>query len=66
MTDIDALRPLLRDLVLSFLYYDRTEDEDIPLEAIERAVDGGAVTVDDIVAGFRDELIKGLATLNRA
>ena len=41
------------DLVADFLYYDRSEDEDLPRGAIEKAIASGIVTVDSVVARFR-------------
>lgn len=46
----------VRDLVSDFMYYDRKEDEDLPLYAIEDALDAGIVTIDEIVAEFRGQL----------
>jgi hypothetical protein len=48
------------DLVANFMYYDRKEDEDLPLGAIEKAVKNGLITEDDIVQQFRDKLKAGL------
>ena len=45
------------DLVSRFLYYDRKEDYELPRGAIEEAIDGGLITVDEIVSHFRKELI---------
>ena len=42
----------VEDLVSNFLYYDRKEDEDLPIGAIEDAVKRGVVSVEDIVAQF--------------
>lgn len=44
------------DLVANFMYYDRKEDSDLPLGAIEEAVAGGQITLDEIVAHFRSVL----------
>lgn len=46
------------NLVAKFLYYDRKEDDDLPRGAIEEAVEQGEITVDEIVATFRDEVAK--------
>ena len=50
----------VEDLVSSFLYYDRGEDEDLPELAIEDAVIDGTITVEEIVAHFKKHLIEGL------
>lgn len=41
------------DLMGSFLYYDRKEDDDLPRGAIEDAIKNGEIDVDDIIAVFR-------------
>lgn len=48
------------DLVSNFLYYDRKEDEELPVGAIEEAVRAGAVSVDEIVAKFRSEVERAI------
>jgi hypothetical protein len=50
----------IKDLVSSFLYYDRKEDEELPVGEIERALDEGEITVDEIIKIFADSLKKGL------
>ena len=42
--------------VSDFLYYDRKEDEDLPRGAIEEAVAAGEITIDEIVAKFKEYL----------
>ena len=54
------IRDTISDLVGSFLYYGRKEDEDLPLGAIEASIEAGEITTDDIVDCFRTELVKGL------
>ncbi len=51
------------DLVGSFLYYDRKEDEDLPAGAIEAAIAAGEVTADEIADKFRSALGEGFAQL---
>tara|TARA_Y100000385_G_C13033764_1_gene612011 strand:- start:3 stop:185 length:183 start_codon:yes stop_codon:yes gene_type:complete len=48
------------DLVSSFLYCDRKEDEDLENGAIESAIENGDITVDEIVAKFKASIIKAL------
>jgi hypothetical protein len=48
------------DMVSNFLYYDRKEDEELPVGAIEEAVRSGALSVDEIVSRFRTELEKSV------
>lgn len=50
----------VKDLVNSFLYYDRKEDEDLPYRAIEYAIEDGTITKEEIVKLFSSELDKGL------
>ena len=50
----------IADLVSSFLYHDRKEDEELPRGAIDKAVNSGEITVDEMVAHFREELTKHL------
>lgn len=51
----------VEDLVSSFLYYDRKEDEDLPRGAIEEAIEAGEITAEEIVATFKKEFEKGIA-----
>lgn len=46
------------DLVGRFTYYDRKEDEELPVGALEDAVRAGVITVDEMVSRFRDSLRK--------
>ncbi len=41
------------DLVSSFLYYDRKEDEDLPVGRVQELIQAGVITVDQIVERFR-------------
>jgi hypothetical protein len=44
------------DLVLDFMYYDRKGAEVLPLGTIEKLLEEGAITVDEIANRFRAEL----------
>lgn len=48
------------DLVSNFLYYDRKEDEELPVGAIDDAIKDGVISVDEIVNKFSQQLKKGL------
>lgn len=48
------------NLIASFLWYDRKEDEDLPNGAIEKAIDDGVITVEEIVERFREQLIENI------
>ena len=50
------------DLVGDFLYYDRKEDDDLPMGAIEGAIGDGEITIREIAAAFEATLRKGLPT----
>jgi hypothetical protein len=50
----------LDDMVANFLYYDRKEDDRLPVGAIERAIKKGKLTVDDLVTKFRESMEQGL------
>jgi len=50
----------ITDLVSDFLYYDRKQDEDLPRGEIEKAIKSGTITVDEIVAQFKADLLAGL------
>lgn len=49
------------DLVSKFLYYDRKEDEDLPVGAIEQAFAMSEIDVEELVTMFRVELYKAAA-----
>jgi hypothetical protein len=51
----------LSDTVSRFLYYDRKEDEALPVGRIEEAIKNGWITVEEIVAFFKEELEKSTA-----
>jgi hypothetical protein len=48
------------DLVGRFLYYDRKEDDDLPVGKIDELVKAGHITVQDLVTTFETELRSGL------
>lgn len=41
------------------LYYDRKEDNDLPLGAIEEAIKNGEINIEEMVSLFAVELRKG-------
>lgn len=49
---LDAAADAARD----FLVYDRKEDEDLPIDSVEEAIADGDITLDEIVAAFREDL----------
>jgi plasmid maintenance system antidote protein VapI len=44
------------DLVGSFLYYDRKEDEELSIDQLNEAIETGEITIDEIVSAFRKGL----------
>jgi hypothetical protein len=50
----DRILNVVSDLVGDFMYYDRKESEHLPVGAIEQAIADGVITVDEIVAKFRE------------
>lgn len=49
---------MVEDLVSDFLYYDRKNDEDLPLESMEQAMELDEVTADQVIERFAVELKK--------
>jgi len=54
------IKNTISDLVSNFLYYDRKEDEDLPVGAIEKAVKSGEITKEEIISQFTEEIDKHL------
>lgn len=50
----------VNDLVGRLMYYDRKEDDELPVDAIEQAVANGEISVDEIIEEFSTELRKCL------
>ena len=48
----------IEDAVADLLYYDRKNDEDLPLEELERMLREKEVTLEDMADIFRRELLK--------
>lgn len=51
----------VRDLATDFLFYDRKEDEELGLMEVERAIEEGVISIDDITTCFKDRLLEGLS-----
>lgn len=45
----EKIQNTLSDLIGNFFYYDRKEDPDLPVGAIEQAVKEGVVTTDELI-----------------
>ena len=50
----------IRDLVKDLLYYDRKDDEKLPVGAIDQAVKSGDITIEDMVREFKRSLQEGI------
>ena len=50
----------IKDAVTDLLYYDRKEDEDLPVGAIEAEIRIGGVTVEELARVFEDALRRDL------
>jgi hypothetical protein len=63
MTTEETLEHILgsvEDLVSNFLYYDRKEDEDLPVGKIEEMIKDKNISADELVERFRQALMKNL------
>lgn len=60
MSDRKTVKNTIEDLVLDLLYYDRKEDEELKVGAIEKLVIGGMLTEEMMVQWFGEALKKGL------
>ena len=56
----DNLRNLLSDMFVNLFYYDRKEDEDMPVGSIEQMVKSGEVTEQEILDVLSYELHRAL------
>lgn len=54
-----AVLATAEDAGLDFAYYDRKEDEDLPVGAIEAAMDAGDVTPEEITDAFLKGMGRG-------
>ena len=55
----DVILATVNDNVSNLMYYDRKEDEDLGEGDIEKAIKDGEITIDEIVAKFRETLEAG-------
>ncbi len=46
----------IKDLCSDFLYYDRKEDEELSFKQLNKAVESGVITIDEMVSEFRKQL----------
>lgn len=50
----------IADTVANFMFYDRQEDEDLPLHSIQQAIENGDISLKDIKDIFSHEIDKYL------
>ena len=55
---IENINSAIEDLVSDFLYYNRKEDEDLKLGDIEKAIEEGEITIEQIVSKFKERIIE--------
>lgn len=55
---IENINSAIEDLVSDFLYYDRKEDEYLKLGDIEKAIEKGEITIEQIVSKFKERIIE--------
>ena len=46
----------ISDLCSNFLYYDRKEDSQLSMKQLNKSVESGEITIDEMVAEFRKHL----------
>jgi hypothetical protein len=56
----DTILATVRDLVGELLYYGRKEDEDLPVGAIEEAINAGEISDQELYDQFRVEMVSRL------
>ena len=57
---IENIENTIEDLVSDFLYYDRKEDEDLPVGVIQKAIKDGLITKEQIIKKFAESLTEVL------
>jgi len=55
---IENINSAIEDLVSDFLYYDRKEDEELKVGDIEKAIEKGEITIEQIVDKFKNRIIE--------
>ena len=59
----EIIENTIDDLISNFLYYDRKEDEELPVGAIQKAIKEGEITKEQIIKKFTDILNSSLTEL---
>jgi hypothetical protein len=60
------IKNTVRDLVFDFMIEHRTHDRDLPLEAIDKAIFNGEITLDEIADSFKENMCYMLGVENEA
>jgi len=60
MDKVELIERTVSDLVADLLYYDRKEDSELTLGAIEQAIADGEITPCDLVFMFQTYLMQSL------
>ncbi len=55
---IEFLQDTIGDLVEDLMYHDRKDDGDLPVGAIQNAIDDNKLTLNEIVATFKYYLVR--------
>ncbi len=56
MTRRERILTTVSDAALDLLVYDRQDDQELPIGAIEEAILAGEITREEIIAEFMDQL----------
>jgi len=56
----DLILGEISDRVADLLYYNRKEDEELPVGEIEKAIASGEISVDEMAAKFREVIEESL------
>jgi hypothetical protein len=56
MSRREKILDVLTDMVSDLLYYDRKEDDSLPVGSIEEAVKSGEITLDEMLAHVRQQI----------
>lgn len=55
------LKHTIEDMVSDFLYYDRKEDDYLPLGSIEQMINEGETTIEEIISSFEENIRNSLS-----
>lgn len=56
MSRREKILSVLNDMVADLMYYNRKEDESLPVGAIEQAIREGEITLDEMLAYVRKQI----------